>query len=137
MVLRVRLGKRKKDRYTMLPKQLLLLLREFWLATRPPGDPLFPGNGPDGFISDDAVRVALRAAVQACGLAKRVTPRVLRHSFATHLLESGTDLRTIQAVLGHASIRTTTLYTHVSTQHIARAKSPLDLLGTAAGKVLG
>ncbi|MCO5166413.1 MAG: site-specific integrase [Planctomycetes bacterium] len=137
MVLRVREGKGKKDRYIMLSERLLLLLREYWKAAKPGRERLFPGDGADGFVSYGAVRHALRRAVEACGLTKRVTPHVLRHSFATHLLESGADLRTVQAVLGHASIRTTVRYTHVSTRHIAASKSPLDLIGTAAGGVLG
>ena len=138
MVLRVRCGKGKKDRYVMLSERLLLLLREYWLAARPSGDALFPGAGGEGtFISADTVRGGLQRAVKACGLSKRATPHTLRHSFATHLLESGTDLRTIQTVLGHASIRTTSRYVHVSKQHVARAKSPLDLLGTEEGKALG
>ena len=138
MVLRVRQGKGKKDRYVMLSERLLLLLREYWLTAKPPGDALFPGAGGEGtFASPDTVRGALRRAVKACGLTKRIVPHTLRHSFATHLLESGTDLRTIQVVLGHSSIRTTARYTQVSTQHLARAKSPLDLLGTEEGKALG
>ena len=138
MVIHVREGKRKKDRYVMLSERLLLLLREYWKAARPPGDSLFPGSGGEGtFVSPDTIRGALRRAVKACGLSKRVTPHTLRHSFATHLLESGADLRTIQVVLGHASIRTTTRYTHVSKQHVARTKSPLDLIGTEEGEALG
>jgi len=136
MVLRIR-GKGNKDRYVMLSQRLLVLLREYWKAAQPGRDRLFPGDDGDGFVSSGAVRQALHRAVEACGLTKRVTPHVLRHSFATHLLEAGTDLRTIQTVLGHTSIRTTARYTHVSTQHLAQAKSPLDLLGTAAGEVLG
>jgi site-specific recombinase XerD len=114
-----------------------LLLREYWLAARPPGEALFPGRSGEGTVSPDTVRGALRRAVKACGLSKPVTPHTLRHSFATHLLESGTDLRTIQVVLGHSSVRTTSRYAQVSKQHVARTKSPLDLLGTEEGKVLG
>jgi integrase/recombinase XerD len=121
MVIHVVAGKRKKDRYVMLGERLLLLLREYWLA--------------EGcVVSSEAVRAALHRAVGACGLTKRVTPHVLRHSFATHLLESGTDLRTIQMVLGHASIRTTSRYTHISKRHVAATPSPIDLLGTEEGK---
>lgn len=137
MVLRVHQGKGKKDRYVMLSERLLLLLREYWKATQPGRERLFPGKDADGFLSPGAVRDALRKAVAACGLTKRATPHVLRHSFATHLLESGADLRTVQVVLGHSSIRTTSRYTHISKRHIASAKSPLDLIGTAAGEALG
>jgi len=137
MVLRVRQGKGKKDRYVMLSERLLLLLREYWLTARPPGEKLFPSVNGAGAVSPDTVRGSLRRAVEACGLKKRVVAHTLRHSFATHLLESGTDLRTIQVVLGHSSIRTTSRYTHVSKQHVARAQSPLDLIGTEAGKALG
>lgn len=137
MVLRVRQGKGKKDRYVMLSERLLVLLREYWLAAKPGRERLFPGDDAEGFVGGDAVRAALHRAVEACGLGKRVTPHVLRHSFATHLLESGADLRTVQTVLGHSSIRTTARYTHISTRHIAASKSPLDLIGTPAGEVLG
>lgn len=137
MVLRVRQGKGRKDRYVMLSERLLLLLREYWKAAQPGRERLFPGEDPNGFVSADAVRSALHRAVETCGLTKRVTPHVLRHSFATHLLESGADIRTVQVVLGHASIRTTARYMHVSTRHVAATKSPLDLIGTPAGEVLG
>jgi site-specific recombinase XerD len=137
MVLRVHQGKGKKDRYVMLSERLLLLLRDYWTAAQPGRERLFPGDDADGFVSPAAVRSALHRAVETCGLTKRVTPHILRHSFATHLLESGADLRLIQTVLGHASIRTTARYTHVSTRHVAATKSPLDLIGTPAGEVLG
>ncbi len=134
MSIHVRAGKGKKDRYVMLGERLLLLLREYWLSARPGREYLFPGNTKDGVTSRDAPRQALQRAVKACGLTKRVSPHVLRHSFATHLLESGTDLRTIQVVLGHASLRTTTRYTHISKRHIEATGSPIDILGTEEGK---
>ncbi len=137
MVIHVRDGKRGRDRYVMLPQRLLDLLRTYWKAERPPAPYLFPGQKSGTTISAEAVRQALHRAVRTTGLRKRVTPHTLRHGFATHLLESGTDLRTIQELLGHGSIRTTARYTHISTRHIARTKSPLDLLGTPEGAVLG
>jgi site-specific recombinase XerD len=122
-------GKGAKERYTVLPDRLLALLREYWRQERPTGPYLFPGRIPDEPASDDAVRRVLHAAVAQAGLHKRVTPHVLRHSFATFLLDAGENLRTIQVLLGHSSIRTTALYTHVSTALIARTPNPLDHAG--------
>lgn len=136
-LIHIRNGKRRRDRYVMLPARLLLALREYWRMERLAGPRIFPGRGLGRCVGPEAVRVSLRAATAACGLTKRVTPHMLRHSFATHLLEAGTDLRTIQELLGHASIRTVVRYTHVSSAHIARTRSPLDLLGTPDGAVLG
>jgi integrase/recombinase XerD len=134
MAIHVRGGKGNKDRYVMLGERLLLLLREYWLSARPGRDYLFPAKTKDGITSRHTPRKALHRAAKTCGLTKRVSPHVLRHSFATHLLESGTDLRTIQTVLGHASLRTTTRYTHISKRHIEATASPIDLLGTEEGK---
>ncbi len=137
MLIHIRNGKRGRDRYVMLAQQLLVLLREYWKLTRPTGPYLFPGQEAGASVSPTAVRCALRVAVEKTGLTKRVTPHTLRHAFATHLLETGTDIRTIQVLLGHSSIRSTTIYTRVSTQHIGRVMSPLDRLGTKEGAVLG
>ncbi|MGH9813835.1 MAG: tyrosine-type recombinase/integrase, partial [Candidatus Acidiferrales bacterium] len=118
-------------------ERLLTLLRAYYKKARPPkSEWLFPGRDLKKPISRAAVDKALKASVRKAKLRKRVTPHVLRHSFATHLLEMGTDTRVIQALLGHASIRTTARYTQVSRRHIASVKSPLDLLGTEAGAVL-
>jgi site-specific recombinase XerD len=125
MVLRVR-GKGDKERYTLLPPRLLQVLRVYWKLYRPT-DLLFPGRTPAGHICPDTVRQVLAKAAAAAGLAK-CTPHSLRHSFATHLLDQGTDLVVIQALLGHQSIRTTTLYTHVSTAKIQKTQSPLERL---------
>jgi len=136
-LIHVRLGKGAKDRYVMLSERLLAVLRRFWQQAHPKGGWLFPGRKPDKSITPHAVDKALTKAMQTLKLKKRVTPHVLRHSFATHLLEAGSDIRLIQVLLGHASIRTTARYAQVSAAHVARTKSPLDLLGTKQGSVLG
>jgi site-specific recombinase XerD len=136
-VIHVRNGKRGKDRVVMLSGRLLEVLRAYWRAERPSREGfLFPGRSA-GHIHANTIRRAMRKAARAVGIVKRVYPHLMRHAFATHLLESGTDLRVIQVLLGHASIRTTTRYAHVSTAHIARTKSPLDLLGTEEARAFG
>ena len=137
MVLRIRDGKGGDERYSKLAARLLAMLREYYRHERPSGSYLFPGQPADKPITPASVRKAVRKAVEACGISKKVTPHVLRHSFATHLLETGTDIRIIQVLLGHRSIRTTQLYTQVSSQQVSRTQSPLDLLGTKEGEVLG
>jgi integrase/recombinase XerD len=127
MVIRVRQGKRKKDRYTILSPVLLQMLRHWWVAARPTSY-LFPGRSPDQPSRVTSIQNACKEAQQKAGIDKRVTPHTLRHSFATHLLEAGTDLRVIQELLGHSSPRTTAMYTHVSTKLISQTTSPLDLL---------
>ncbi|MGC1452277.1 MAG: tyrosine-type recombinase/integrase [Candidatus Sulfotelmatobacter sp.] len=127
MVIRVVQGKGKKDRYTVLSPLLLEMLRHYWWAARPK-DYLFPGRGKTGVVQSGTVQLACIEARERAGLSKEVTPHTLRHSFATHLLEAGTDLRVIQELLGHSSPRTTAIYTHVSTKLIGKVKSPLDLL---------
>jgi len=136
MLIHVRDGKRGRDRYVMLSKRLLRLLRDYWRLLRPTGTFLFPGSFGSAHISPCSVRDALRASVRSTGITKPVTPHLLRHAFATHLLEAGTDVRTIQALLGHSSIRTTTRYVKVSKSLVGRTQSPLDLLGTPNGHVL-
>jgi len=127
MVIRVRYAKGSKQRYTVLSQQLLIVLREYWKAERPP-EWLFPGQGRSPHISPDTVREVFRKAREQVGLGKWCTPHTLRHSFATHLLESGEELVVIQALLGHSTIKTTTTYTHVRTDHIAKVTSPFDFL---------
>jgi site-specific recombinase XerD len=130
MVIRVRSGKGHKDRYVMLSTTLLEVLRGYWRAHRPTRL-LFPGKVPDKPLTGLAVYRACRGAARRARLGKEVSPHTLRHTFATHLLEAGTDLRTIQALLGHRSLRTTALYTYVSPERMAATKSPLDLLEEA------
>ena len=127
-VIHVRHGKGGKQRLVMLSPRLLLILRAYWKQERPPAPYLFSSRKTGRHISRDAVREAIKHAARVAKLEKHVTPHVLRHSFATHLLESGTDLRTIQVLLGHANIRTTTVYARVSTGLIKAARSPLDRL---------
>ena len=127
MLIRVREGKGRKDRYVPLSQVLLELLRHYWKLTR--SRPwLFPGQKPGRYLSTRTVQRACDRAAKAAGIRKRVTPHTLRHSFATHHLELGTDIRTIQMLLGHRSLKTTSLYTHVSPDHLRKARSPLDLL---------
>lgn len=128
MLIRVRYAKGSKQRYTVLSRQLLNSLRAYWRVQRPP-EWLFPGQGQAPHISPDTARQVFRAARERAGLGRWCTPHTLRHSFATHLLESGTELVVIQALLGHSNIRTTTTYTHVRTDHLAKVTSPLDALG--------
>lgn len=141
-LIHIRAGKGGRDRYVMLSPQLLLFLRQYWKLGRAQkesmdpqksekedateGSLLFPGDTWTGYVSADAVRKALHEAADRLGLKKRVTPHILRHSFATHLLEAGEDIRTIQVLLGHRSIRTTARYAQVSKHHIGRTHSPLD-----------
>lgn len=132
MVLRVCQGKGKKDRIVMLSPKLLEVLREYYKAFRPTTW-LFFGRDKSRPLNPRTVLLGCRRSARKAGLNKRVTTHTLRHSFATHLLEAGTDLRTIQALLGHRSLRTTALYTYVSPERVAATTSPLDLLDPTAG----
>jgi len=127
-VIHIRDGKRARDRFVMLSPVLLTALREYWKMLRPTAPILFPGDSPGSFVSPEAVRNSLSKACKELGMTKRVTPHSLRHAFATHLLEDGADIRTIQALLGHGSIRSTARYTQLSVAHICKTKSPLDRL---------
>ena len=126
MVIRVEHGKGGKDRYVMLSAQLLGILRTYWRLARPQHW-LFPGRDETKPIDVQVLHAACPARA-AAGLAKRVTVHTLRHSFATHLLESGTDIRIIQVLLGHANLSSTARYTRVSNRLIRRTESPLDRL---------
>jgi len=127
MVIRVEQGKGRKDRYVMLSPKLLEILRSYWRAVRPK-EWLFPSVRDDQPITKDAVEVACQKAHRLARLPKRVTPHSLRHAFAVHLLESGTDIRTIQLLLGHRSSATTSKYLHIATSRVCATSSPLDLL---------
>jgi integrase/recombinase XerD len=133
-VIHVRQGKGKKDRYTMLSPALAEMLDRYLWAARPE-DLLFTTRRPDRPITTSTVQRYCLAARQAAGIDKQISPHTLRHSFATHLLEAGTDLRVIQVLLGHASPRTTAIYTHVSTDMIGKTCSPLDRLPGAEADV--
>ena len=132
MLIHVRLGKGNKDRMVKLSPQLLVVLRDYWKARRPKIW-LFPqDSNPDRAMqSGTAQRIVQRAAKRA-GITRRVSPHTLRHSYATHLLEAGTDLRTIQLLLGHTNLKTTSIYMHVSPAKLNATASPLDLLYPAA-----
>ncbi len=127
MVLRVAHGKGQKDRYVMLSPKLLAVLRTWWQVDRP-RHWLFPGARPEAPITPKAVLLACQRAARRARLAKPVSPHSLRHAFAVHLLEAGTDLRTIQLLLGHRSLRTTAQYLRMATRTICSTTSPLDLL---------
>lgn len=129
-LLRIRSGKGRKDRYTLLSRRALEAVeRHLLFQDRPSGPWLFPGERQGRHLGTRSVqKMVSRAGVRA-GIRKRVTPHTLRHSFATHLLEGGTDLRYIQELLGHASSRTTEIYTHVSNRDLSRIRNPLDELG--------
>jgi site-specific recombinase XerD len=133
MLLRVERGKGGKDRHAMLSPQLLDLLRAWWREGRRrslllSGGWLFPGRNPVEPLSARQLGRVVRAAAQAAGITKRVSPHTLRHSFATHLLEQGVDIRVIQTLLGHAKLDTTALYTRVANTTIRAVTSPLDRL---------
>jgi site-specific recombinase XerD len=128
MLIHIRGGKGKKDRYVMLSEQLLVLLRQYYRALPRRGIYLFFGQDPNRPISISAVHRVLKKAVKRAGLSKKVSMHTLRHCFATHLLEAGGDIRVVQVLLGHASIRTTVRYTRVSPLHVGRTQSPWDLL---------
>ena len=127
MVIRVRYAKGSKQRYTILCPKLLEVLRVYWKIHRPP-EWMFPGRGKSPHLCTNTARQVFRDARDRAGLGRWCTPHSLRHSFATHLLESGTQLVVIQALLGHRNIRTTAVYTHVQTDHVAGLKSPLQAI---------
>ena len=128
LMLRIRAGKNGHDRDVPLSARLLAVLRAYWHEARPPGTYLFQGNRPGHPISRKAIWHMLRKVSRRAGITKPIFPHTLRHCFATHLLEAGVDLRTIQHLLGHRSIRSTVHYTFVSLTVLERVTSPLDRL---------
>jgi integrase/recombinase XerD len=128
LLLRIHHTKCGRERLVMLSPKLLAALRAYWKAVRPEGPELFPGSR-GGVVSRQAVHKAVKAAARLAGIQKRVSTHTLRHCFATHLLDAGTDLRTLQVLLGHASLRSSLAYLHVSTTRVQSVQSPLDSLG--------
>jgi integrase/recombinase XerD len=126
-IIHVRRGKGRKDRIVPLSPVLLATLRTYWLEARPLKF-LFPGKDRRHPIARDTISGILRKAVMLAGIKKPVNMHTLRHTFATHHLEAGTDLRTLQLVMGHGSLRTTSRYLHVSTEKLQSTRTPLELL---------
>jgi site-specific recombinase XerD len=127
MLIRVERGKGNKDRQVVLSERLLLELRRCWKTYRPQRY-LIEGKVPGQPIAATSIQRAFRAACKTAGILKHVTPRSLRHAFATHLVEAGTRLQAVQALLGHQSLNTTTVYAHLAKTWLAEVKSPLDSL---------
>jgi integrase/recombinase XerD len=134
MVIRVEQGKGRKDRYVMLPPKLLDMLRDYWQRTRP-GKWLFPGRWPGRPISPLSINYTCREVSQRCGIGKPVGPHSLRHAFAVHLLEAGTNLRTIQLLLGHRNLSTTARYLMIATSTVCATASPLESLNVVTPTV--
>jgi len=123
MLIHIKNAKGKKDRYTLLSEKVLLLLREYYLVYKPK-EYLFEGQF-GGIYSSRSAQIILKQTAEKAGIRKPITLHTLRHSFATHLLDAHTDIRTIQELLGHSNVKTTERYTHLSTAHINSVKSPL------------
>jgi integrase/recombinase XerD len=135
MVIRVEQGKGRTDRYVMLSPKLLQILRDWWRVHRPQGW-LFPGDKVGSHIGKCTIDEACQKARRRCRIPKPITPHSLRHAFAVHLLESGTDVRTIQLLLGHCSLATTATYLRIANTKVCSTKSPLDLLPKTLGAEL-
>jgi integrase/recombinase XerD len=134
--LRVRRSK-SKPRYVPMSPRLLKALRQHWRAARLKGPELFPGRGEGTVATRNGVKSALDKIQRAAELSKHVTPHTFRHCFATHLLDLGADIRTVQVLLGHASLSSTSHYTQLSRARLTATPSPIDVLGTPSGAVLG
>ncbi len=139
MVLHIHEPKNRFDRSVPLPAPTLAALRTYWKECRPQSRDgyLFPGEGTSPTMTREAALLALRKAAKSAGIAKRVYPHLLRHTYATHMMEIGTDLRTIQILLGHRSIRSTERYTHLTEARRQTLRSPLEMLGTEEARPLG
>ncbi len=134
MIVHIRQGKGGKDRDVPMCPKLLETLREYWRWKKPRTWLFPPGiakRGDDEHLTDKAVWYAVAEAARHAGLKKRVAPHVLRHSFATHLLENGADLPTIQVLLGHADLETTSIYLHLSRRHLETTVNPLEHLSVS------
>jgi integrase/recombinase XerD len=136
-VIHIRAAKNRHDRIVPLPAVLLDALRAYWKEYRPAGGWLFPGNAGRATMTRAAVHIAIRKAARAAGITKRVYPHLLRHTFATHLVETGTDLRTVQILLGHRSLESTERYTQLTEARLRTLRTPVELLGTEEGRALG
>lgn len=130
-MLHIRGGKGKKDRYTIYGSATASFV-DAYVAQETPRTWLFPGPNPERHVATRTVQSVMRRVAEVSGIGERLTPHVLRHTFATHLLEAGTDIRIIQELLGHESTETTMIYTHVAKTEIARVRSPLDRIVAAA-----
>jgi integrase/recombinase XerD len=139
MLLHVREGK-TGPRHVMLSPLVLEALRAHWKAARPVGPELFPGGRsqrPGTQLTRESIHRVLIKVARTAGIHKRVHPHLLRHCFATHMLEAGADVRSVQVLLGHACLQSTTTYLHLSNAHLRATPSPIDLLGKPEGDVLG
>jgi integrase/recombinase XerD len=136
MLVHVRQGKGGVDRYSVISERMLRILREYWKLQRPQSW-LFPSFRPEEHIHPATIRHICHDACRMAGITKRITPHILRHSFATHLLESGTDTRVIQVLLGHKRIDTTARYTQVTPRCLAQIESPFDSSSAAINRKLG
>jgi integrase/recombinase XerD len=127
-------------RHVMLSPRVLAALRVYWKAARPQGPELFPGGRgqrPGTRLTRESINRVLAKVGRQAGITKRVHPHLLRHCYATHMLEAGADVRSVQVLLGHACLESTTTYLHLSRAHLRATPCPIDLLGTKAGAVLG
>jgi integrase/recombinase XerD len=131
MQIRITQGKHRKDRYSILSQTNLQQLRFYWSKYRPKGEYLFPSHLSDNPIPAQNIQLAFKKAVMESGIQKSASIHCLRHSFSTHMLENGTDLRTIQELLGHKNISTTCRYLHLTRKHLQGVQSPLDRIGGA------